>query len=426
MYSLNWTDPTLKASFTLPDSVIDTTSTSLELTGKSSVNWGQPEIENFLQLLENFASNGAAPLHPTIGQSWYNNTTGRMNIYIGSADTYHSNVFWRELANRRIDFPNTGAITGPTYPGDLWFQTQPTPVLAGSFVVGNTYVIASVGTTDFTTIGASANTVGITFIATGAGTGTGTATAQYFLNITTDGINWSGVAPIVSPNFTGIPAAPTAAQGTNTKQLATTAFVTSSPKFTGIPIAPTAVLNTNTTQLATTAFVVTQISGTSAASFSAGTRIAFNMTTPPTGWTKDTSVSNDAVMRLVTGTVGSGGSNAFSTWNGYSSTGGHTLVTSEMPSHAHSITDPHHYHILVDNGHAHPLPNVFYGSAPWGGAGTGSLGGTISTTETAPTGITMNTASTGITGTNSAGSDGSHNHPLTNNVLYYDFIIAHN
>lgn len=54
--------------------------------------------------------------------------------------------------------------------------TENTVVNAGSFVVGYRYVIASVGTTNFTTIGASANTVGVSFKATGVGSGTGTAT----------------------------------------------------------------------------------------------------------------------------------------------------------------------------------------------------------------------------------------------------------
>jgi hypothetical protein len=48
-------------------------------------------------------------------------------------------------------------------------------VAAGSFVVGKRYIIKTVGTTTFTTIGASANTVGTYFTATGAGTGTGEA-----------------------------------------------------------------------------------------------------------------------------------------------------------------------------------------------------------------------------------------------------------
>jgi hypothetical protein len=48
-------------------------------------------------------------------------------------------------------------------------------VTAGSFVVGKTYRIVSVGTTNFTLIGATANIVGLHFIATGVGTGDGTA-----------------------------------------------------------------------------------------------------------------------------------------------------------------------------------------------------------------------------------------------------------
>ena len=48
-------------------------------------------------------------------------------------------------------------------------------VNAGSFVIGTSYVITSVGTTDFTAIGASENSIGVKFTATGAGSGTGTA-----------------------------------------------------------------------------------------------------------------------------------------------------------------------------------------------------------------------------------------------------------
>jgi hypothetical protein len=49
-------------------------------------------------------------------------------------------------------------------------------VTAGSFVVNTAYTITSIGTTDFTLIGASSNTVGVIFTATGAGAGSGTAT----------------------------------------------------------------------------------------------------------------------------------------------------------------------------------------------------------------------------------------------------------
>jgi hypothetical protein len=55
---------------------------------------------------------------------------------------------------------------------------QQFPSLAGgAFVTGQTYQILTVGTTDFTAIGAAANTVGTVFTATGAGSGSGTAQA---------------------------------------------------------------------------------------------------------------------------------------------------------------------------------------------------------------------------------------------------------
>jgi len=47
---------------------------------------------------------------------------------------------------------------------------------AGAFIVGRGYIITSLGTTPFTSIGAAANLVGVYFVATGAGTGSGTAT----------------------------------------------------------------------------------------------------------------------------------------------------------------------------------------------------------------------------------------------------------
>jgi hypothetical protein len=55
------------------------------------------------------------------------------------------------------------------------YLSSPLSVSAGSFAVGTDYVIGSVGTTDFMLVGASSNTVGVQFTATGAGSGTGTA-----------------------------------------------------------------------------------------------------------------------------------------------------------------------------------------------------------------------------------------------------------
>ena len=69
----------------------------------------------------------------------------------------------------------------PAFIGSTAPNTNPVTVNAGSFVVGTAYQILTTtdggAATDFTLIGAANNTVGTTFVATGAGTGTGTASS---------------------------------------------------------------------------------------------------------------------------------------------------------------------------------------------------------------------------------------------------------
>jgi len=70
-----------------------------------------------------------------------------------------------------------------------------TSVSGGSFVIGKRYRISALGNTSFTAIGASANTVGVIFQATGVGSGSGTA-------ILLDTIQaGSGIASFDSANF---------------------------------------------------------------------------------------------------------------------------------------------------------------------------------------------------------------------------------
>ena len=65
-----------------------------------------------------------------------------------------------------------------------WYrQTQILTVSAGNFVIGNVYTIQSIGTTDFKLIGASSNSIGTTFVATGPGIGNGTATYVNYTSI---------------------------------------------------------------------------------------------------------------------------------------------------------------------------------------------------------------------------------------------------
>tara|TARA_E500000318_G_scaffold12143_1_gene11114 strand:- start:4071 stop:5057 length:987 start_codon:yes stop_codon:yes gene_type:complete len=81
--------------------------------------------------------------------------------------------------------------------------------------------------------------------------------------------------------------------------------------------------------------------------FASGTKMLFQQTAAPTGWTKDTT-HNDKALRVVSGTVTTGGSNAFSsafsniTPAGSVSTSisgsvaSHTLSIAQIPAHNHS------------------------------------------------------------------------------------------
>jgi hypothetical protein len=126
------------------------------------------------------------------------------------------------------------------------------------------------------------------------------------VNLIANDVSAAGGALLAGPAFTGAPTAPTAAPGTTTTQLATCAYVQAavatgggvltfngragavtltaadlsgvggallaSPSFTGFPLAPTATPGTNTTQIATTAFVMAAVAAGTAGVSSFNTR----------------------------------------------------------------------------------------------------------------------------------------------------------
>jgi microcystin-dependent protein len=108
---------------------------------------------------------------------------GDLGVPIGAIMPYAGNrapygYILCDGAEVEIDkFPDLWDVIGRTYSATL--------VLAGSFVRGQTYTIVTVGTTDFRLVGASANTVGLSFNATAAGSGTGTASTTSFIGINT-------------------------------------------------------------------------------------------------------------------------------------------------------------------------------------------------------------------------------------------------
>jgi hypothetical protein len=93
-------------------------------------------------------------------------------------------------------------------------------------------------------------------------------------------------------------------------------------------------------------------SATNAPAFASGTVLIFGQTTAPTGWTKDvSSTTNDSALRVITGTVGTGGTSAFSTvftnqtptFTGSIGTlagGATTLSTAQIASHTHGYVTP--------------------------------------------------------------------------------------
>ena len=99
----------------------------------------------------------------------YSNTSGGRSLIIYNYQTQK----WSE-AETDVDYLSTLSSTGATLDG----LDDAYNVTAGSFVIGQYYTIRTVGTTDFTLIGAVANTVGVLFEATGVGTGDGVAIDQ--------------------------------------------------------------------------------------------------------------------------------------------------------------------------------------------------------------------------------------------------------
>ena len=156
------------------------------------------------------------------------------------------------------------------------------------------------------------------------------------------------------------------------------------------------------------------------AEFSSGTRMTFNQTAAPTGWTKDTSVDN-AAFRLVSGSVGSGGSVDFTTLFASSSSatptgsvsttissvsgsaGATTLTTPQIPSHSHTTDTT----LAAGGGDA----AVAGGSSFSQASGTGNTGGGGSHTH--PFSFSSGSASSTFSGT-----------ALNLAVKYVDLIIA--
>jgi hypothetical protein len=115
-------------------------------------------------------------------------------VAIGAANNNVGTVFTATNTGDPLTTGTAAIAAGSFQPGGTQFDidrddrkgrirvpsTRPATSTTGSLFEGATYQIRTLGTTDFTLIGASSNTVGVVFVATGAGTGTGTVLQTNF------------------------------------------------------------------------------------------------------------------------------------------------------------------------------------------------------------------------------------------------------
>lgn len=211
----------------------------------------------------------------------------------------------------------------------------------------------------------------------------------------------------------------------------------------GNPTSTTQSAGNNTTRLATTAFVTTAVGN--AEPFPSGTSMLFQQTAAPTGWTKQTA-HNDKAIRLTTGTVGTGGSSAFTTAFGTPSVAGGTvsgnpttnqsvtagnlavsisgnisnttLTTSQIPSHEHTtaLGAGGTNHFAIVNASTNTQGTTFYNlGGNTGGGGSHNHGHNLSGSMTgSPT----------LSGNVTAGNLAVGASTASINVNYVDFIIA--
>ena len=106
-YTINKTDGTIVA--TVADGQIDQLSTDLTLIGKNYSGFGEALNENFIKILENFAST-TRPTKPIRGQIWFDVNELKLKVYSGSEFQPVSSA---TISSTR---PSTLGV------GDLWFN----------------------------------------------------------------------------------------------------------------------------------------------------------------------------------------------------------------------------------------------------------------------------------------------------------------
>lgn len=110
-YTVNFTDSNNKTPITVYDNT-SSQDTSLTFPGRNVSGYGQIIGENFLHLLENFASE-TAPVNPIEGQIWYDTANGVLQLW--------DNTNWKAASN--IQKAPTEPSVEQSKVGELWVDT---------------------------------------------------------------------------------------------------------------------------------------------------------------------------------------------------------------------------------------------------------------------------------------------------------------
>ena len=128
-YTLNRTDGSTLV--TLADGVVDNT-TDIQLVGRNVAGYGEIQNENFVKLLENFASVTTPPSRPQVGQIWFDKEVNAMRPSV------FDGVQWRNLGIVQIAPANQ--VPQNRKEGDLWWD-QTNNQLYGWTADGNKHVL---------------------------------------------------------------------------------------------------------------------------------------------------------------------------------------------------------------------------------------------------------------------------------------------
>jgi microcystin-dependent protein len=242
---------------------------------------------------------------------------------------------------------------------------------------------------------------------------------------------------INSPTFTGTPAAPTASLGTNTTQLATTAFVNASILY-AVPAGVITLWSGSIASIPTGWSLCNGTSGTPDLRdrfvVGAGSSYAVNATGGANTVTLDASMIPSHTHTIsASGSSGNASTDhthaltASGTTSGHSNDHTHSGTTSAVSNdHAHTFSGTTsgqsntHTHAVSDPGHAHSTTS-WQGGAANGAGGGGDPGQRLSsnvavTSSTATTGITVGNASADHSHTYSGTTSGitaNHTHTVT-------------